>query len=481
MAEERLTGKLKTSRFNLIKIFAIALAFLLCLPFMMFSKNNQVAFAETTEISNQQGLVINSTAGSSRVQNDCLVKKGTNEFYDGFVYLAQNSNGNNADMVFSTSQTDFGDQKSFFVWVFIPSLIVQDLVVELSDGSNSIVWRLSGTEISDNVSYNLSLIDAITNYNGKLSKGWKLLELNKNDAVKKQESSLEIISSIKISYGFLIDSETQDDAEFAVCYPFVADKTGEESQVVLHQDYVVYAEKESFLSGTSSVYVDDKIKFSSAKDFFEYAIIGKQNVLNNLSGYVWNIMLTSPSGTAQTLTFDKKIEIEFSSAGYYLLDIMLTTIDQDYYPLISEAVSIYAEPFAFGYFQKTSYNFVLESKNLIVLTLSQDFTLDTGTEMLVSVGDKNIADATYYIENDKVYITIDAKELGNTTLSVSASGLKTGNTEAQTYELVAQLTVVNAEQSASNVAIWVIFGVLMTGFVTYLVISFVKSRRFGVK
>jgi len=448
---------------------------------LMHSKNNQVAFAETTEFLNQHNIVINSTAGSSRVQNDCLVKKGTNEFYDSFIYSCQNTNGSNADMIFSISQADFSGDKSFFIWVFIPSLLVQDLVVELSDGTNSLVWRLAGTEINDNISYNFSLVDAITDYNGKLSKGWKLLQLSKSDAVKKQEASLEIISSIKISYGFLTDSDTQDDAEFAVCYPFVADKLGDDSGVVLHQDYVVYAEKDSFLSSTSSVYVDDKIQFSSAKDFFEYAIIGKQNVLSNLSGYVWNITLSPPSGTAQILTFDRKIEIEFSSAGYYLLDIMLTTIDQDYYPLISEAVSIYAEPFAFGYFQKSSYNFVLESKNLLVLTLSKDFKLNNDDEMLISVGDKKIADATYYIENDKVYITIDAKELGSTNLSVSASGIKTGNGQAQTYELVVQLNIVNAEQNASNVALWVIFGVLMTGFIIYLVILFVKSRRFSVK
>lgn len=463
-----------------IKIFIFCLAILLCFPFFAQINTNKKAQAEKDILEDISLINISSSANANRVKNNSLVMQGTIGFIDGYIYSPkQNDNAKNQTIILSTSGATISTSKSLFLWVFIPSIIVQNLVIVASDNnSNSLMWQMSGTAYSDSC-YDLSLTEMINSYNGTLSRGWKLLELSVSDAKVVGGSEFEI-EMISINAGYNNDFSQDDDANFCVFYPFVATKTVETTSIVDHQEYVVYAEKENFLNLTQSIYVGDSVEISSIKDFFSYVVVGNQNILQNQTGYAWNVSLTKPTGSAKTLTFDKKLEIVFDETGYYLIDISLTTSSQDFYALISENYNIYAEDFVFGYFQKTEFDVINGSQNLIVFTFSDDFAYDETQPINIEFSNKNLLSATYYIDNGKVYITMSAKDIGKSTLSLSLSGTKLGEAETQIYTSKININI-NEQKENNFILLWIIFGILMVGFVVYLVISFVKARRFGVK
>ena len=93
----------------------------------------------------------------------------------------------------------------------------------------------------------------------------------------------------------------------------------------------------------TKVFVGDFIEFSSAKDLFAHVVVGRTNVLDNQYGYSWTIYVTRPSGNRENLVFSSNQKINFLEKGYYLIDINLTTSDQDTYPIISKSYNFYAE------------------------------------------------------------------------------------------------------------------------------------------
>ena len=317
----------------------------------MFSKKQPIAFAENQNADDVKQVEIVSTLNSNRQKNKSLIKKGTSEFYDVYNYFPKtSSSGKNLNMILSINSVSFEQSDSFFMWMFIPSILLSDLVVSVEDGiGNSLVWKVEGTEDSSENDFNLMFSDMFKNYGSQITRGWKLVEFSRNDAQNKGNQISEI-RSISITYSFLNMADQADNAEFEIGYCYVSNGLNLQSQIISHQEYVVYADKNSFLETTKNLYVGDKIEIKKASDFFSYVVVGKQNILDNSSGYVWNITLSEPSGGAKNLTLDRKLEILFEEVGYYVLDISLTTSDQDYYSLISENFNIYIENFAFGYF-----------------------------------------------------------------------------------------------------------------------------------
>lgn len=443
-------------------------------------KNLKTTFAaEEKDIENITALQISSSANSSREKNKSLLKKDSSEFYDGYIYSSKDVTNQIQTITLVTSETELSENQSLYVWVFIPSVMVGDLNISVSDGTgNMLSWGMSGLELTEESNYNLSLIDIIISYNGRLTRGWKLLELTQNDAQKNGE--LNAIKQFSVSYKNYGSSEENQDS-FAVSYPFVADKFGEKAAVVHHQEYVVYAQKQTFLEQTENIYVGDNVIIKTAKEIFSYAIVGRQNVLVDSSGFVWNAFFTNPTGAVQTFTLDRQIEIGVEQEGYYLFEINLTTSTQDSYALISEGFNLFVEEFKFGYFQKSKIDVVTQSENIVTFTFSSDFQLDENQPLQIDVDNKNIADATYYEENGKCFITVIAKSKGETTLKLSAAGQRIGETGSSNHEAELTIAVGEIEKNNSVVAIWVCFGIMMAGFVVYLIISFVKSRRFGVK
>lgn len=481
MEERKLTGKLKIFKFNLRKILCFCLAILCCLPFFAHSNNllktnavNENEFVNVSEIK------INSSLNCNKEKNKSLIKKGTSDFVSEYTYSPkQDANENNQTMIFSTDIVEFNDNQSLFLWVFIPNIIVQDLTIIVSDnGFNSMTWNFSGLRITAS-NDSLSLISLIESYHGSVKRGWKLLELAKEDAIVEGSSTFEI-KTLSIKVGYNDELETKDDSEFAMTYPFLANKLKNKTNITTHQGYVVYAEKQSFLDAKESLYVDDKIEINSIKDLFSYVVIGKQNILENQSGYVWNILLTKPSGATQTISLDRKIDIIFEESGYYLIDVNLTTSDQDFYSLVSENYNIYVEKFSFGYFQKNEYKIIKDTQNQIVFSLADNFSIEEDSDIVVEIADKNIFDATYYLENGKIYLNILAKNEGKSNLKISVSGMKLNETQNEIYQSEINIIVEEAK-SPSYLAIWVVFWCLIFGLIVYLIILFVKSRRFGVK
>jgi len=487
MAERRLIGRLKKFRSLTLKIFSILLALFLCLPFVVFEKEKPVAVADSTtqtDIKNINKLDINLSSNAKYEVNRTLIKKGTSTFLEGNVYAVINQNSKNQTMKFNVSKQEINENQSLFVWLFISDLMVNDLSVVAKDSdNNSLCWKLQGVEFVAEEDYQASLYDMIVDYGGKISKGWKLLELNFDEAEFSQNKP-SIISTLEITYGFVDNSEVGDDAEAAIAYPFIADKYSDKSAIVDHQNYVVYAEKDNFLKNMSNIYMGDKIVINNVKELFSYVVVGNQNVLDDSAGFVWNAMLNYPNDSkpAKLLSFDRAIEIIFETEGYYSLDVELMTSDQDVYAIISEDYLFAVEEFQFGYFQKYEYAFKNGTQNMISFNLSADFEFCDNETLQIEVSDKNIVSAAYYyIDDNKININLTALGEGTVLIKVKAVGTKVNEIEPKTFEQEIKVTVFSEKQNNDNIAIWIVFGILMTSFVVYLIILFVKSRRFGVK
>ena len=310
MIERKLTGKLKIfKKINQI-IIASLLAIIVSIPFLMVFNTTRVAFAENQTIENQKQIEVVSALNASRKKNKSLIKIGTSEIYDIYNYIPNtNSSGKNLTINLNINQISFDQNESLFMWMFIPSVILSDLIVSVSDvNGNSLEWRIEGSETSNDNEFNLSLSEILTAYDGQISRGWKLIEFSRNDAIA-VGNELENIDNILVCYSFVNLPEQIDNSDFEVGYSFVAKAKNLTSQVVDKQEYVVYAEKENFLETQNSIYIGDKVIFQKISDFFSYVIVGKQNILENSSGYVWNIKLSTPSGTNKTLTLLKLMDM----------------------------------------------------------------------------------------------------------------------------------------------------------------------------
>lgn len=457
----------------------IFLSAIFCCKYFSFAKN-EIANASHIEILNEKQILINTTSGILRAQNNSLIKKGTNEYIGDYIYSPINSNGNNMIMSFSFENNTLEDNQMLCIWVYIPSVLVQDLSITISNESSQIIWKFDGVEISEHQTGNLSLIDLIEEFNGSLSQGWKLLSLSKNDSTSKTGTELNYFSSLKIDYGMSVLGEDNDDEEFSICYPFIADKISEKSSIIDSQSYIIYAEKDIFIKENTTMYIGEKLTINSIKNVFVYVVIGKQNILDNQSGYVWNATLTLPSGTRQSLTFDKKIDITLETNGYYLLDITLTNIEQDYLPIVSRSVNIKVEKFVFGFFNKSDFNIAVGKTSVIDFYLSKDFEFEDN-QIKIKASDDNILKLEYELIDNKIRIYVGAQNLGSSTLTLSISGKQKNLTETKEYSETININVLNEKSESNNTILFVVFGVMITGIVVYIIISFVKSRRFGVK
>ena len=476
MEERKLIGKLKRFKHIIFCFISLCLAIVCCYGFIVPKNLSNVFADDDRSLKNIEILNIQSTTNSSSSYNKSLIKKGTAEFVDGKIYVPSKSNDANAEMKFFVSETSFGVNNSLFMWVYIPDLTIQDLKISLFDkDDNFLNWNLRGGLLST-ANYELSFYDMLLEYEQYIKKGWKLLELSYLDA--KKQGNLSKISSISIQYSY--DNEYKIFNDFSVINMFVADRTNSSSGIIDKQDFVVYADKMNVLDERTNFYIGESITLNSARDFFEYVIIGKQNILDDLSGYTWNIVVTKPSGN-DVLTFSKKQNIAFAEKGYYSIDFILTTLENATYPIVSKDYRFFSENFVFGYFQKSNNNFIIGSNNVLELTISDDFVLDENTLLDIQILDNEIICLNKYeIIGNKAYITVSAEKLGTTTISVVAKGKKIGETQTKNYKVEISSTVVDVPKQYNETALWVVFGVLMAGFVVYLIILFVKSRRFGV-
>ncbi len=439
--------------------------------------NTNTAFAAESDFLNKTEVAISSSIGADFKTNNSLIKKGTAEFEDENLITPKRVQNKNQDIVLSIQGLQIDESKSFYAWVFVSSLVLPDLTVALSNETNSLSWTLSGSDLYSNVSSELQFGEIIEEYHDEI-KGWKLVEFNLSDAFCGGEKTFEI-KNITLSSGLAL-SET--DPEICFANMFVADKTGAKTTLVNHQGYLAYATKSNIVQDDKVLYVGDSLTISSATEIFYYAIIGLQNMLKDTSGYTWNIYVTTPSGKTTPYTLASKVNITFEEEGSYLIEASLTDNDtKDYLPLISRVFNLSTETFRAGYFIKSTYDVFLGSKTQIVFNLSKDFVLDETKEITVVSSDKNIIDATYYLEGRTLFILADAESAGTSLLKVNLYGIKTGETESKLYEYEAKISVKEIKPDNTKLVIWISFGLLVAGAFVYLIILFVKSRRFGVK
>ena len=341
-----------------MNLLLIILAVLSCLPFFVQNYTKNICYAKEGEITNMKLIEISTSSNVTRIKNRTLIDKSKNEFYDCYNYSPNVQNDKNMTMVFNFSSVEILDNQSLFLWVYIPEVLLEDLTVTLGFGDSKLTWKLAGVSEKD-VNYSNSLMSMLMKYSGAVKKGWKLLELKKSEAFKTGQVSNITTLSVLYSYSENL-GESKDNSEFVVAYPFIADSFASTSSVVNHQGYVFYKKNGEFFTENSLIYVGDKLKINTPKELFSYVVVGNQNILDEGSGYSWNVAISSQVAANEEYSLDRKIEYEITQKGIYLIDINLKPSDPNQYvvTLLSETFNINAEEFRFGYFQKSNYKLI---------------------------------------------------------------------------------------------------------------------------
>lgn len=469
--------KFKKAIKNILFVFMVIVC---CLPFFVNNNISLLVNATDMRFQNKVDVEINSYSGCNVQKNNSLIKKGTADFIDGKIYENQIGSQSNEEINLFLKNEGFSYSKSLFMWIFIPDTTIQDLIISAFDSNgNKISWKFRGSSMFSSSNYKNSLYDLIIENSSQITAGWKLLELSVFDT-ENTLSMIDSISLISIKYSF--NNEFNIAEKFSVLTPFIADSKNNKSKILENQSYAVYADKKDLFDNKTNVYLGDKLTINSAKNFFEYVIVGKQNILENSEGFAWNIIIDKPSGV-DVKPFYKKIDINFLEVGNYNIDLMLTSNEYPDYALITRDYSFSCEEFQFGYFQKKNNNLLLGHESVLILTFSNDFELDEHTNIEFLIENKEtVLVGGYEMKDGKVYLTLKGNKVGNSIVKVKATGIKTGEKTAKEYEIEISTNVIKtSDNSQDKNLVWIIGGIILSGFAIYLLILFVKSRRFGVK
>ncbi|MBP3581123.1 MAG: hypothetical protein J6J33_00030, partial [Clostridia bacterium] len=128
----------------------------------------------------------------------------------------------------------------------------------------------------------------------------------------------------------------------------------------------------------------------------------------------------------------------------------------------------------------SSYRIDKGDKYVVPFKLAPNFIVEE--DISVTVGDKSVAKASYYVEDGVCYIMIEGVDEGKSLLTVTMVGKREGFDKTSTYTYTTDVIILDSGTSVvSMVLLWSFFGVICAGLVIFLIISFVKARKFGVK
>lgn len=438
-----------------------------------------VDFIEDTILNKSDILSENtsSVASCSSVRNNAPLNKATGKMLTGYTHTPSKNNAGEQKAKFTIQTFKVTEGQSVYMWLYFAETLPYDLTITFSNNDFSIYWYFNNGQV-------LNFMD--NNGVKAVPYGWRLFEFVLAEAQTSDES-VEVLgtefTTMTFSYETSVEITTSVTCEgMSLYHVFLGDSYGNTTGVVYYQNFANFEISADFNSKLQGIYINDEIKINGVYDIFEYVVIGKYDLKNysKLDDYTWSIVIRDAD--AKKITFDFGDTYTFEKKGWYSLNIKLTKIDG----LTDEVVlnasySLYCEEFGIGSFTKKNYYLETGTKNVLTFKASPNFVFDE--EISISVSDKNIAEVVNYTnEGGTYYVTISARETGNVKLTIKASGHRNGYSETETYTCETTVYVNNADSySGSIVLLWVIFGAFCVVLVSFIVISFVKARKFGVK
>lgn len=465
----------------ILSIMTIVLGF--CVP----KNTNNVASATTTsgfiesQITNKADLIsveTNNFAGAVATKNNAPLNKDTKQMMDGYIITPSTNAAGEQRITVSINKFTATEGKSVFMWIYFEEVILYDLTISfVTSGNETISWV-----------YNSGQLNNMVDDNGKVAVayGWRLFEFALEDA-EPSEGLVDKVygtefSFMKFSYAASVEvPDVSNPKGLSFYHVYVADAY-KGSGIIYYQSFSNFQVKEEFLQLLEGYFVNDNFKLNGIYDVFEYVIIGKYDLKNyaKLEDFTWSIVMQDSDSNETVIKFGETYT--FQKSGWYSVNVKLTKVDGlSDEVVLNTSYTIYCEKFGMGSFLNANYFFDEKTENVIVFEIVEQFVLDG--EIYVYTADKSLAEVTNYkVEDGVCYITIKTYSDGISTLTLEAEGHREGTDEVETFTYTVNMFIdADSSNSASLTFLWVIFGVFCTGLVTFLVISFVKSRKFGVK
>lgn len=388
----------------------------------------------------------------------------------------------NTKVNFSSAGTSFvaSAGESVYVWIYFPQFLLYELKLGFYDNQQKgVYWHFEDAE----------LLDELNDGGNKLfAYGWRLFELNFEDAELVGVDSpydTTTYSVFEVIYQIPDNTQTTETVSESLSFyhMYKANSFGP-TGVKIYQDYTLFELKQSFNTKLKNLYIGDSLKFNGIYDIFEYVVIGNRDVKNysDLSAYRWSIILNDTNSA--TLDVEYGEEYTFQNRGWYSINVKLyKTIIQSGITstsiVLNTSASFYIEEFNIGAFDGNDYFFEIGKKYSVKFILADDFVLDS--DIVISISNKRLASATYYMEGNICYVEVDTLDLGNGIITLTASGHRAGYSDVETYSSTLNFYTTYGNQNTSETFLWICFGGFCVILVTYGIISVVKARKFGVK
>lgn len=367
------------------------------------------------------------------------------------------------------------EDDAIFLWVYLLETYSFTLKISISNGTDVLTWSFSHQEVME------------------MGEGWKLLQLNLLDHKNRVEDyDTKTYTSIIFSYYSEAEDdeveeddvysglETETSERFSFYHVFATENVSNtNSSGVVYKLPKAYYEYSDDFNFTGSVFIGDKILLKSAKDIFEVLFIGKYDLSNYAteSKYYWTVSLTSPSLTTSKIEFGNYLK--FYEEGYYYLTIQLH--DQNKSVIMNDDISIFCEELALGRFLM-GLNYTMKDNEKITIS----FIVANGVDFddyTVSIDNNNAIIYSNYQENGRIYICVEGVSSGTSTLEISAKATSKNGTKSKALKSSATITISKSktETSTEVLILWIVLACFSTGFIIYMSISVVKSRKNDVK
>ena len=463
------------------KIFLWILALICCITSIMpvfcakNSKDNQASAVEFDESELTEVvdiLDINGTGYASGL----LSSTGTpfdykkQEAMPGKILTPNQDEYNQFDFYQNLSGVQIKNTDSIYAWVYIPNSHLKDLSVTLySIGGASIGWTINRFDLYSTLVTSLSNISV---------EGWKLFEFSAQDySTMSNITSLNsmVFTQIKVSYKSSDVQTEKTNQTLSLYHIFIGEAFSEQTRVIKSLSYYNYKFNDDFLDIVSNKYLYDSIKINSRSEIFTCLYAGKTDLLSQASlAQTLHIYIRNDNGTDYHYKLGETYV--FEEEGFYTITFKISSQSE-----ASNAISksFYIEKFSIGYL-KSNYRIEKGNKFTVPFEITPNFIVSEDISIVLE--DKKVVNASYYIENNVCYLIIEGVKQGNSTLTLTMTGKREGYDKIDTYTYSTMVTITDSGNSLfSMIILWSVFGLICAGLVIFLIISFVKARKFGVK
>ena len=456
-------------------LIIIATGLMALMPLFSASSKNEARAVEFDEGSLTEIVDILDVNGTGYADG-LLSNSGTPYDYDkqepmpGKILTPNQDEFNQFDLYQTIDGVQLKSNQSVYAWVYIPNSYLKDLSVTLySVGGASISWTISSLDLYSTLVTSLSNISV---------EGWKLFEFSAQDYSAMSNITFlnsTIFTQIKVSYRSSVVPTEKNSQTLSLYHIFIGDGFSGQTRVIKSLSYYNYKFNANFLDKIKNKYLYDELKISSRSEIFDNLYAGKTDLLSESSlSQTLYIFIRNTSGTEHHYKLGQSYI--FEEEGFYTITFKVTSQTEK-----SNAISksFYIEKFDAGYLN-SSYRIDKGEKYVVPFKLAPNFIVEE--DISVIVGDKSVAKASYYVEDGVCYIVIEGVDEGKSLLTVSMVGKREGFDKTNTYTYTTDVIILDSGTSVvSMVLLWSFFGVICAGLVIFLIISFVKARKFGVK